>query len=88
MDVGNWLTFAGIVLAILVHAFATIWWASKVSSTLGNILLTLVRIDLEFEKRDKQISKLWERSDNHSERLSSMEGKCNFVLNKLGHDKV
>lgn len=67
---GNWITFAGLILAILGHAFATVWWAAKVSTTLSNILLALVKIDAEFEKRDKQISKLWEKVDHHSETLA------------------
>lgn len=71
MAIGNWLTLFGILVAILVHAFATVWWASKVSATLTNILLALVKIDSEFEKRDKQISKLWEKVDSHSETLAS-----------------
>lgn len=71
MSLGNVVALAGVVLAILAHAFATVWWASKVSNTLSNILLALVKIDSEFEKRDKQISKLWEKVDSHSELLSS-----------------
>jgi len=71
MDIGNILTLVGVCVAILVHAFATVWWASKVSATLNNILLALVKIDTEFEKRDLQISKLWERVDGHSETIAS-----------------
>lgn len=71
MQLGNILTLVGIVIAILVHAFATVWWASKVSSTLQNILVALVRIDSEFEKRDRQISKLWEKVDSHAESIAS-----------------
>ena len=71
MDWGHWFTLTGLVIAILGHAFATVWWASKVSATLHNILLALVKIDTEFEKRDKQISKLWEKVDKHSETLAS-----------------
>lgn len=71
MNVGNWITLGGVLIAILSHAFATVWWASKVSNTLSNILLALVKIDAEFEKRDKQISKLWEKVDSHSEIIAS-----------------
>jgi len=71
MDTHDILTLVGVISAILVHAFATVWWASKVSTTLSNILLALVKIDSEFEKRDKQISKLWEKVDSHSETLSA-----------------
>jgi hypothetical protein len=81
MDIGNWLTLIGVIIAILVHAFATVWWASKVSATLNNILLALVKIDTEFEKRDIQISKLWERVDRHSESLASHEAQLDN-LNK------
>lgn len=71
MNIGNWIALAVVLISILAHAFATVWWASRVSNTLHNILLALVRIDAEFEKRDKQISKLWEKVDSHSETLSS-----------------
>ena len=71
MNAGNWIALAVVIISILAHAFATVWWASKVSNTLSNILLALVRIDAEFEKRDKQISKLWEKVDSHSETLST-----------------
>lgn len=71
MTTSNWITLAGILVAIIAHAFATVWWASKVSSTLNNILLALVRIDTEFEKRDSQISKLWEKVDNQSQIISN-----------------
>lgn len=71
MNFENVLTLLGVIIAILVHAFATVWWASKVSTTLGNILLALVKIDTEFEKRDAQISKLWEKVDSHGETLAA-----------------
>lgn len=71
MSAGNWFTLIGIVLAILAHAFATVWWASKVSATLQSIHNALLKIDTEFEKRDRQISKLWEKVDLHSETLSA-----------------
>lgn len=81
MDSAGWFALAGIIISILVHAFATVWWASKVSATLNNILLALVKIDTEFEKRDAQISKLWERVDGHSEAIASHEAQLNH-LNK------
>lgn len=71
MNIGNWIALAVVLISILAHAFATVWWASRVSNTLHNILLALVRIDAEFEKRDKQIARLWEKVDNHSQTLSS-----------------
>lgn len=81
MDIGNWLTLIGVIIAILVHAFATVWWASKVSATLSSILIALVKIDTEFEKRDAQISKLWERVDDHSESIAGHEAQLKH-LNK------
>jgi len=81
VDVGAWIALGGLFIAILGHAFATVWWASKVSSTLNNILLALVKIDSEFEKRDIQISKLWERVDGHSEAIAGHTAQLNH-LNK------
>lgn len=71
MSFENVVTLSGIILAILAHAFATVWWASKVSATLVSIHSALLKIDTEFEKRDRQISKLWEKVDLHSETLSA-----------------
>lgn len=81
MSLENVLTMAGVVISILVHAFATVWWASKVSATLNNILLALVKIDTEFAKRDVQISKLWERVDGHSEAIATHTAQIDH-LNK------
>ena len=53
----------GIIVAILSHAGTTIWWASKVSTNLLNIDRSLNRMDLELEKRDVQIARMWERID-------------------------
>lgn len=81
MDSAGWFALAGIIISILVHAFATVWWASKVSSTLNSILIALVKIDTEFEKRDTQISKLWERVDGHSETIANHSAQLQH-LNK------
>lgn len=71
MNLSAWLTIIGLIFAILGHAFATVWWAAKMSATLSSILLALVRIDIEFEKRDKQILIIRDRVDAHSEMLAA-----------------
>lgn len=65
------IALGALLVAILAHAASTIWWASHVSTTLNNIHSSLLKMDKEFEKRDAQISKLWDRVDAHSEVLAS-----------------
>jgi len=59
------LTVQGVavIIAILSHAGATIWWASKVAARLDNLYTGLMRMDKELEKRDTQISAIWKRLD-------------------------
>lgn len=79
MEISIWIGLGTLVVAILGHAFATVWWASKVSATLNNILMALVKIDQEFEKRDIQISKIWAKVDDHSEFIASHEAQLKHL---------
>ncbi len=57
----------GVIVAILTHATATIWWASKVHTTLSFISKDLTRISAEIGSRDQafqtQIQGMWKRVD-------------------------
>lgn len=68
--------------ATLGYAFMTVWWASNISATLKNILSALNKIDTEFEKRDKQISKIWEKIDDHSKLLASQGNQIENMDNR------
>jgi len=63
----------GIVVAILAHAAASIWWASKMDSTLKVVADSLVRIDKELEKRDVAIKAIGDKLDNIKERVIVLE---------------
>jgi hypothetical protein len=54
---------AGVIIAILTHAAATIWWASKTNTTMGFILLELKRIADKFVEHDKELRALWRKVD-------------------------
>lgn len=62
-----------VVLAILTHAGASIWWASKMTNTLANINATISRLDKELEKRDMSIKAIGEKMDNIRERVIVLE---------------
>ncbi len=66
----------GVIVAILMHAAASIWWAAKITNQISNLSLSFSRLDKELEKRDIQIRAIWSKVDNHGERLATVEGKC------------
>ena len=57
------VAFAGLGVTVLAHMSSSIWWASKMNTTMEHIGKTLIRIDKELEKRDAQAQKMWERID-------------------------
>jgi len=63
----------GIVIAILAHAAASVWWASKMDSTLKSVADSLTRIDKELEKRDVAIKAIGDKLDNIKERVIILE---------------
>lgn len=64
------LTF---LLAILTHAIATVWWASKTNTTITFIREELSRIRVELEKRDTQIAAIWNKIDRMEDRMTKRE---------------
>lgn len=69
------LTWAGVgvIIAISVHAFYTVRWASKVEFKLSSIADSFLKLDKELEKRDVQINAAWKRIDNINERIIKIE---------------
>lgn len=65
--------YTPIVIAILTHAVASIWWASKMTTTLSNINSTILRLDKELEKRDASINAIGGKLDNLRERVIILE---------------
>ena len=53
----------GLSIAIFTHAGASIWWASKITTVLDNQTNEFMRLNRELEKRDEQISAIWQRVD-------------------------
>lgn len=64
---------APLVIAILTHAGASVWWASKMTNTLSNINATINRLDKELEKRDISINAIGGKLDNIRERVIVLE---------------
>jgi len=63
----------GVVLAILTHAAATIWWASKMNTTLSFILKDMKRVSDEVLTRhtetQAQLKAIWTRVDEMREEI-------------------
>ena len=60
-----------LIISILVHASATIWWASKMSTTMTFIKLELERTRNELLKRDEQITAIWAKIDKLQQKVYS-----------------
>lgn len=53
----------GLSFAIIAHSGATIWWASKITSSLDSLRQETSRLGRELEKRDEVFSAIWKRID-------------------------
>jgi hypothetical protein len=69
----------GVILAILIHGAASIWWASKITSQISNLGTSVLRMDKELEKRDTLISAAWKKIDHLGDRVTRVEAKCNVT---------
>ena len=54
----------GVIMAVVVHAIATIRASAKLETKVEAMSQSLERIDRELEKRDIQITALWKRADD------------------------
>lgn len=66
-----------VIVTILSHAAASIWWASKVNNTLSNIADSLGRLDKELEKRDARITAIGSKLDDLKDRVIILEHNGN-----------
>ena len=57
----------GVIVAVLAHAAATIWWASKMNTTMGFIRIELEEMNKEGMKKHEQnqieLKAIWRRVD-------------------------
>lgn len=67
----------GVILAVLTHAGATIWWASKTSAMLSNVISELkslnTKMDKEDGKLDLKIEAAHRRIDEERDRITRLE---------------
>lgn len=53
----------GVIVAILTHAAATIWWSSRINTTMAFVKEEIMRLNMELEKRDEMFKTIWKRID-------------------------
>lgn len=67
----------GVIVAVLAHAGATIWWASKTNTMLGNVIMQLesmnAKMDREDGKLETKIDGAFKRIDETKDRVSKLE---------------
>jgi cephalosporin hydroxylase len=74
---------ATVVVAILVHGAASVWFASKMNTTVTmgfkNLNESVLRIDKELEKRDREAKEvngaMWKRIDEVRDRVTHLEAQ-------------
>ena len=73
MDTRTIVSFAALIMAVLAHAAASIWWASKITTVIEGISNTLTRFEKEFEKREKAMEAVWRKVDEVKDRVTTLE---------------
>lgn len=73
----TWVSI-GVVISILLHAYHTVKWSTKISINLESLANSVLKMDKELEKRDIQITAVWKRVDALGNRLTAVESKCNI----------
>ena len=63
MDYHFSIASISLIFTLLAHAGAWIWFASKISTKVDNLVLTINRLELELEKRDTRIDRAFDRID-------------------------
>ena len=59
----------GVIIAVIAHAVATIWWAATMTANLRGVRDEVARLNNELTKRDVQIESLGKRFDELKEKL-------------------
>jgi hypothetical protein len=79
MEIGSIAAFIAVALAIGGHAFATVWWAAKVTYSLEGIKREIsdVKDELKEENLETklQIQGIWKRQDELRDRVLVLEQK-------------
>lgn len=69
----------GVIVAVICHAFFTVWSAATfkatISAKIDNLVSALQRMDRELEKRDQVMSAAWKKLDSLNDRLVRVETK-------------
>jgi hypothetical protein len=77
MDLGVLIALAGLGVAIGAHAFATIWWAAKVTYSLEGIRNEVREVKDELKEENLetklQIQGIWKRQDEIKDRVLILE---------------
>lgn len=58
-----------VITAVVIHAFATIWWASKITTMLDHLREEVARLNRELEKKDEITERMWTRIDELRDRI-------------------
>ena len=53
----------GLIITIITHMIGTVWWASKMNTTMTFIKYEIENVRGELEKRDDQIRAIWDKID-------------------------
>ena len=72
-------TGIGVIVAVLAHAYFTVWSAASfkatISSKIDSLVQALQRMDKELEKRDAIITAVWKKIDMINDRLIKVENE-------------
>jgi hypothetical protein len=73
----TWVSI-GVLASILLHAYHTVKWCTRISINLESLSTNLLKMDKELEKRDTQILAIWKKVDMIGNRLTAVESKCSI----------
>lgn len=70
------LELIALIVVVLAHIVATVWWAATITANLKNIKETLITISYNDAENGKMHALLWKRQDDLGNRMTAMETKC------------
>ena len=73
---GDALELVALVLVIVGHIVATVWWAATITEKLKSIGASLLIIANNDSENGKMHSLLWKRQDELGNRITVIETKC------------
>ena len=65
-----------LIIVVLGHIVATVWWAATITANLKNIKDTLVVISNNDSENGKMHALLWKRQDELGNRVTAIETRC------------